>query len=194
MTRKAFYSSFQPARMQIEFFDVSGNVVRTVTNTGNTLAVTVSCLSCMRWYCDRKDLPLWNSPCFAGLSFSWLHQQAYFYMPLLLVIFLYMSQKLNSPTAGTFPIHLGSITHHLVIKPGFISCIDVLSCECTAERKKDMACLRTTVISKNVQNFCFSALKSSFRVSSTSLLHSVFRLFRTGNDHCSSLVFYWSLN
>ncbi|VDO85922.1 unnamed protein product [Heligmosomoides polygyrus] len=32
-----------PARMQIEFFDVSGNVVRTVTNTGNTLAVTVFC-------------------------------------------------------------------------------------------------------------------------------------------------------
>uniref|UniRef100_A0A158P5P6 Uncharacterized protein n=1 Tax=Angiostrongylus cantonensis TaxID=6313 RepID=A0A158P5P6_ANGCA len=32
-----------PSLMQIEFFNLAGNVVRTITNTGNTLAVMVSC-------------------------------------------------------------------------------------------------------------------------------------------------------
>ncbi|VDM78018.1 unnamed protein product [Strongylus vulgaris] len=32
-----------PLRMQIEFFDAAGSVVRTVTNTGTSLAVTVFC-------------------------------------------------------------------------------------------------------------------------------------------------------
>ncbi|KAK6725868.1 hypothetical protein RB195_004284 [Necator americanus] len=32
-----------PARMQVEFFDTTGKVIRTVTNTGRTLAVNVYC-------------------------------------------------------------------------------------------------------------------------------------------------------